>query len=293
MALLHARGADVVLVFGSHLLRAGASVDAAAPPVEAGVVADVVDVDVLHVGVVDDGAVHVHDRGVVGEVTALPTTAEEADATVTEAVVNTAVEADMRTPVAAVEDEGAPAPAPVAGGPEQTIGGGLHPDAGDPVIATRTVGPVARRPKIAIAGAERLRVHGQHGGRESHRDNDGGVRRGGRQNRGQHGCDSDGGHHEELTKLPSESIHTCLLHFFSDRNFYCFNVGAGPGPSGRADEREAVVPPHPYSYWYQPWLLLFVLMIAAAEQKRPATHYFTAQGWAVRPAGERLGRRSR
>src|SRR6202035_5244845 len=119
--------------------------------------------------------VHVHHGGVVGEVAALPTSALKALAAIAKAVVHAAVEADVRSPVAGVEEEGATAPAPVAGSPEQDDAGRLHPDARNPVVAVGAVRPVAGSPEIAVAGAERLGVDGQWRRRDANRDEDLGM----------------------------------------------------------------------------------------------------------------------
>jgi hypothetical protein len=69
------------------------------------------------VGVVNNGGVHVADVGVISKVPAIPPAAEEADAAVPEAVINAAVEADLRSPVSAMPKESAAAPAPIPWSP--------------------------------------------------------------------------------------------------------------------------------------------------------------------------------
>jgi hypothetical protein len=54
----------------------------------------------VHIGGVNDGGVHMHDGGVIGKIAAPPFPTGEADAHVTVAVVDAAVVADGRSPVA-------------------------------------------------------------------------------------------------------------------------------------------------------------------------------------------------
>src|SRR5882757_1692057 len=93
---------NVLLVAGAYFLRVFPAVDSAWATVEAGANVVVnnhgaVDIDVAH-----DGRIHANDRGVVRETPATPFTADEADASVAEAVVNTTVKADMRSPISSV-----------------------------------------------------------------------------------------------------------------------------------------------------------------------------------------------
>src|ERR1700688_4458449 len=95
----------MLLAHRGLFLRSRARRDAALA-VETGAVhhGRVVDHGAVDVDVADHGLVHAHDCGVVGKGAASPFAADEADAAVTEAVVNTAVESDVRTPVARVPD---------------------------------------------------------------------------------------------------------------------------------------------------------------------------------------------
>src|ERR1700691_743596 len=85
----------VMTVHGDALLRSRRVADAAGSAVvsDARVVGD----DVLahdglvHIGVVNDGRVHAHYRGVIGEVAAAPLAACEADTHIAEAIVDAAV----------------------------------------------------------------------------------------------------------------------------------------------------------------------------------------------------------
>jgi len=94
-------------------------------------------------------------------VASAPVAALVAEAEVAKAVVNTAIVADVRTPVTAVKAVAVVVVAPVAGGPESALVGSLDPPAGHPVIVTLRPGPVAGGPKIAVAGRGGLLVVGQ------------------------------------------------------------------------------------------------------------------------------------
>jgi hypothetical protein len=84
-------------------------------------------------------------------VPAAPVAALVADADVAKAVIDAAIVADVWTPVATVKAIAVIVVAPVAGGPERALIGSLHPSAGNPVVTASTPGPVAGRPKIAVA----------------------------------------------------------------------------------------------------------------------------------------------
>src|ERR1700674_3213731 len=80
--------------------------------------------DMVHCGVVDYGLVvnivnvrdvHVVHRAVVVESSVIPISTLIADTTIAEAVVDATVEADMRTPVAAIPSIGVAAPTPITG----------------------------------------------------------------------------------------------------------------------------------------------------------------------------------
>jgi hypothetical protein len=99
-------------------------------------------------------------------VAATPVAALVAIAAIAISVVNPAIEADVLTPVAAMEPVVVMPKAPVAGGPQGTLIGSLNPNAGNPVvawlrIAGLCVGPIAGRPEIVVAGGWRLVVFGQ------------------------------------------------------------------------------------------------------------------------------------
>ena len=121
----------------------------------------VVDDDGAVVDVGDPGHVDPIHRAVVVQVIAVPITAMIAVARVSEAIGNTAVEAYVQAPVAAVEAIASAIEAPVAGGPERTIIGRHHPRAGNPVVADRSIAPVAGGPDVVGARGFGLLVGGQ------------------------------------------------------------------------------------------------------------------------------------
>ncbi len=140
---------------GAHLQSAlpavEAHTDAAAAIIARGTV-----VNVMH-----NRYIHIVVGAVVIEMPAPPVATLVADADIAEAVIDAAIEADMRAPVATVKPIAVIVVAPVAGRPECALVGSLHPSAGNPVITVLTPGPVAGRPQIAVAGSRRLIVVGQ------------------------------------------------------------------------------------------------------------------------------------
>jgi len=91
-------------------------------------------------------------------VAAAPVAALVAVADVAKTVVDAAIEADILTPVAAVEAVVIMPEAPVTGRPQSALVGSLDPRAGYPVVVSLIPGPVAGRPEIAVAGSLRLIV---------------------------------------------------------------------------------------------------------------------------------------
>jgi hypothetical protein len=108
--------------------------------------------------VVNDTGVNVVHRAVVKEVVAVPVAAIVSAAGIAEAVVNSAVETDVVTPVPAIKGVPAVRECPIRRCPERSNVGREHPGSGDPVIAAVCVVPIARGPVVVVAGAGRLRV---------------------------------------------------------------------------------------------------------------------------------------
>jgi hypothetical protein len=117
-------------------------------PVEAGarVVVDggVVDYRAVHISVVDHGSVDVSHCGVITIRAARPAPAIETDTAETETIVDTAVESNMRTPVAGVPLVQAIPKSPISRRPQNSDARRSDPNAGHPVVAHRTIGPVAK-----------------------------------------------------------------------------------------------------------------------------------------------------
>jgi len=153
------------------LFGPGALVDAAVSAVVAdpGHVALINHGRVVHV--VNDGDVHVVHGAIVEKVSAVPTPAFIAVAEVAIAVVDSAIEADHRSPEAFIEDESTTTPGPVTRSPQETDFRSQHPGSGHPIVITDVVvvGPVAGRPDVTLARADRLFVHRQIGRRECDR----------------------------------------------------------------------------------------------------------------------------
>jgi len=101
----------------------------------------IVDVDVGDVDRID-----MHDGGVVEESAAAPFAADEADAAIAKAVINAAIESNVRSPVAGVPHVEAVVPAPVTRGPEHAHGRD-YPGSGHPVVTIVVApGPIAGCP---------------------------------------------------------------------------------------------------------------------------------------------------
>src|SRR5579864_1535271 len=114
---------------------------------------------VINIGHVGDAAVG--DGAVVVEVSSVPLPAGKSHAGITESVINSAIEANVRPPVSRVPDIESPAPSPITWRP-QHADRRHHPGTRNPVVAVVVVpSPVARRPEIAWAGADGLRVNRQ------------------------------------------------------------------------------------------------------------------------------------
>src|ERR1035437_5809780 len=140
----------------------GAHLQSALPAVEAhtdataAIIARGTVVNVMH-----NRYIHIVVGAVVIESPPPPVAPLVADPDIAEAVIDAAIEADMRAPVATVKPIAVIVVAPVAGRPECALVGSLHPSSGNPVVALGPPDPVAGRPQIAVAGSRRLIVIGQ------------------------------------------------------------------------------------------------------------------------------------
>ena len=184
LARLRRCGFDAGPPRNGELLRGRARGDAARAPVIADAIyGPVVD----HSPVIDVGDVHVGNvvhRTVVVKAPSTPLTAVKPRAGVAVAIVDAAVEPDVGSPVAGIENIAASDPAPIGRRPEESHPGWSNPDAGHPVVVidARIPGPVAGGPDVAVAGDDRLRVDGQGRRRDADADAHGDLGLGGHGN---------------------------------------------------------------------------------------------------------------
>lgn len=131
----------------------------------------------LVVHVVDDVHVHVGHIAVIEEVIVIPVAAVIAVAEIAETIINSAVETDDWTPIACVEEIAIRAPSPVAGSPEQARLRREDPSARNPIVVGNIgiPGPIAGRPNVIIAGADRLSIDGELWGSEVDENSDSDV----------------------------------------------------------------------------------------------------------------------
>jgi hypothetical protein len=118
MLVLQGGGLEMVLVLSGKFRVVGPSHGATSAAIVTNAAEIVVDYRPVDVGVVDDGGVHVGYGGVVVVDAVAPLSSVEANARVTKAIVNSAVETDMRTPKSGVPEVDATAPAPETRCPE-------------------------------------------------------------------------------------------------------------------------------------------------------------------------------
>src|SRR5215469_10270745 len=126
----------------------------------------------LIVDVCNIDATEIVDGLIVVEDAVLPITTLVADASIAEAVVDAAIETDVRTPIAGMQHVDAIAPPPIGRRPQQADSGWQHPCARHPVITLRTICPEAGRPDVADVRHRRLIVDGEQGRGDLNRDTD-------------------------------------------------------------------------------------------------------------------------
>src|SRR6516165_211418 len=132
-------------------------------PAVASVVADAVHVVVDHggvVNVVNIGDIYIVHRTVVIEVPVVPTSALISVTEISEPVVDSAIETDLRTPVADMPDKRGSAPSPPSRSPQKADRRCQHPSSWHPVITVGAPSPIARHPYIARIWANWLRIDG-------------------------------------------------------------------------------------------------------------------------------------
>ncbi len=143
-----------------QLLRSGPRINSATPAV----VTDPVMPPMRHrmvVNIVDSRGIHVRHRAIIVKPAVIPIGAIIAAARVSIAVIDAAIVADVRTPIAGMPEISTVIVAPPWRRPERTYPRRQHPRAGNPVIARVGVIPVTRCPNVIVAGGWRLRVIGK------------------------------------------------------------------------------------------------------------------------------------
>jgi hypothetical protein len=139
------------------------------PTVEAGVsVVDdrrVVDDGCIHICRPNHGRVHGYYCCVVSEGATAPLTAGEAPSTITESIVHAPVEADLRPPIAGIEDVNTSlSPAPITRCPEIARLWRSDPGSRDPVVVADAIpGPIAGCPHEVGLWTGRLNVNRKSG----------------------------------------------------------------------------------------------------------------------------------
>ena len=173
MLVLHVSGFEMAFMLPSHLVAARPRHDSASATVVA---------DAVYRHIIDDGPVvdvdvgdgHVIYAAIVEKIAGMPVAAAVAHAKVAKAVINAAVEADVRAPIARVpgvkaaaksvtlvKNVNAVVPSPPGRGPQQADPRRCDPDARHPIITTCGPTPVSGSPDVAIPGTSGLRVHRQ------------------------------------------------------------------------------------------------------------------------------------
>lgn len=138
-----------VMFIHSHPFFCGRLSLYAAGTIETRVIIDrrIVDHGSIHISIMYDGRVNIHDCRVIAEYAAAPAAAYETNASISVTVVNTSIVSYVYSPVSSMPAIDAACIAPVAGGPQITGGRRGHPDAGYPIITVDIIiGPVAGYP---------------------------------------------------------------------------------------------------------------------------------------------------
>ncbi len=125
------------------------------------VIVVIVDGHVVHVDIPYDRRVYIRDRAVVIEIVVVPVATVIATANISMPIVDAAVVADMRSPVAVIPAVTIVHPAPVAGCPQSANIRCDHPDARNPEVPGRLVSPISRRPEVVRPRTHRLLVNRQ------------------------------------------------------------------------------------------------------------------------------------
>lgn len=152
-----------MVVLGKALGFGRPRVQAARPAVEAHARDEpTVVLDASFISVVDQFHVYVGHGAVIKEVATSPVSAVETHARISEPVVDSAIETDVRSPIAGVPEIESVIEPPVARRPEQTDLGRLDPRAGDPKVAIISPRPITWDPDESRFRANRLLVNRQY-----------------------------------------------------------------------------------------------------------------------------------
>jgi len=119
----------------------------------------------IHIGRTNHGRVHSYCRGIVGKGASAPFATGETTASIAESVVDASVVADLRSPIALIEDiNSALSPTPVARCPEIARLWGENPGARHPVVVANAVPrPIAGCPHVVGLWTGRLNVNRKSG----------------------------------------------------------------------------------------------------------------------------------
>ncbi len=113
------------------------------------------------VHIMDIGDVHIVDGTVVEEASIVPAAPSVAVAEISIAVINPAVETDLGSPVALMEDKPSTFPTPPARRPQIADCRSQHPSARHPVVVAKVVivSPISGSPDVTVARTQRLRIN--------------------------------------------------------------------------------------------------------------------------------------
>ena len=168
---LHFGRRDVFLILG-RALRSGRLGFQSVCATHIADIRAVTDHQRLFVDVRDMNRPEIVGRPVIGEVIAVPAPAVIAAAAVAIAVVDAAVEADLRPPITGIECVAAVDPAPIGRRPQHADDRRLYPGARHPVVARVGIGPIPWGPKITDLRHWRLNIDRQSRWRDLDRDPD-------------------------------------------------------------------------------------------------------------------------
>lgn len=115
------------------------------------------------VDVSDIRNIHICHGAVIEKVVTLPPSAHEAVPEITESIVDTAIESNVRPPIAVIKHERAAHPSPIRRSPKEPRLGRHHPRTWHPVVVIAIVVPcpVSWSPYVTFSGAKGLLVNGQ------------------------------------------------------------------------------------------------------------------------------------